>query len=333
MWMLLARFDVHAIMRLKYFIIVMTHMEELLYFYAPYLILVGLGYVARVTNYMPQDMTEILGKYFVRFPIPATCFLMIAKFPLEKISVFALFAATFFCVLLAAFCICFLAAVFIGQSKSDAAAMATHATCPSISTLGLPLILALPGGADLIDLWSLAILIELLLISSLMVPLNDMTTGVITGGVLQRVGKSLQSPVIIASACGFLVAIKGWHVPTLATQYFQSIMAGLTAIVMLVLGGKFHTRGLVKPHVAELLVIGVKNLLMPAMTLVMCVFLGIKGAPAHVMLILSACPCSGLAPAITKNSHFGMRSAAPVMVFSLALSLLVMPFCVYKAVI
>ncbi len=310
----------------------MNSISDMFLFYSPYLLIISLGYCSRRCNYFSASTADALGQYFIKFPMPATCFLLIAKFPLEKVSVFAYFAMIFATVMATVFVACFVLGRYLGKNKADAVAMATLAACPSISTIGLPLIIASPGGADLVDIWSVAIVIELTMIALIIAPLNDLTSGHQVRSIRGQLIRSFKSPAVVASLAGFIVASYGLAVPHVVVEYFQEIMVGLTAVVMLAVGGKFNFSFMIRPSIAELAVVVMKSIVMPLLALLLCFIFHIDASTVFVLVVLSACPSSGLAPVLTNKSRFGAISASQTLVGSLFLSLLSMPFFMYHVV-
>ena len=153
------------------------------------------------------------------------------------------------------------------------------------------------------------------------------STGVFYGAPLTRLKRVLANPNLIAIALGIVIFTVQIPVPSMLTSFLDYASAAFTPLSMIIIGSNLagmRRADLKVPPVLGATIL-LRNLVFPALTIVILKCLGLTGVPLMTTVILAACPVAGLVVLFTLQAKGDARPATVVMSVSTLLSLVTIP--------
>lgn len=144
---------------------------------------------------------------------------------------------------------------------------------------------------------------------------------------LTRLKRVLANPNLIAIALGIVIFTVQIPVPSMLTSFLDYASAAFTPLSMIIIGsnlaGMRRADLKVPPFLGATILL--RNLVFPALTIVILKCLGLTGVPLMTTVILAACPVAGLVVLFTLQAKGDARPATVVMSVSTLLSLVTIP--------
>ena len=148
-----------------------------------------------------------------------------------------------------------------------------------------------------------------------------------SGAPLTRLKRVLANPNLIAIALGIVIFTVQIPVPSMLTSFLDYASAVFTPLSMIIIGsnlaGMRRADLKVPPDLGVTILL--RNLVFPALTIVILKCLGLTGVPLMTTVILAACPVAGLVVLFTLQAKGDARPATVVMSVSTLLSLVTIP--------
>lgn len=148
-----------------------------------------------------------------------------------------------------------------------------------------------------------------------------------SGAPLTRLKRVLANPNLIAIALGIVIFTVQIPVPSMLTSFLDYASAVFTPLSMIIIGSNLagmRRADLKVPPVLGATIL-LRNLVFPALTIVILKCLGLTGVPLMTTVILAACPVAGLVVLFTLQAKGDARPATVVMSVSTLLSLVTIP--------
>ena len=144
---------------------------------------------------------------------------------------------------------------------------------------------------------------------------------------LTRLKRVLANPNLIAIALGIVIFTVQIPVPSMLTSFLDYASAAFTPLSMIIIGSNLADMRRADLKVPPVLgaTILLRNLVFPALTIVILKCLGLTGVPLMTTVILAACPVAGLVVLFTLQARGDARPATVVMSVSTLLSLVTIP--------
>lgn len=148
-----------------------------------------------------------------------------------------------------------------------------------------------------------------------------------SGAPLTRLKRVLANPNLIAIALGIVIFTVQIPVPSMLTSFLDYASAVFTPLSMIIIGSNLASMRRADLKVPPVLgaTILLRNLVFPALTIVILKCLGLTGVPLMTTVILAACPVAGLVVLFTLQAKGDARPATVVMSVSTLLSLVTIP--------
>lgn len=144
---------------------------------------------------------------------------------------------------------------------------------------------------------------------------------------LTRLKRVLANPNLIAITLGIVIFTVQIPVPSMLTSFLDHASAAFTPLSMIIIGS--NLAGMCRADLKVPPVLGatilLRNLVFPALTIVILKCLGLTGVPLMTTVILAACPVAGLVVLFTLQAKGDARPATVVMSVSTLLSLVTIP--------
>ena len=144
---------------------------------------------------------------------------------------------------------------------------------------------------------------------------------------LTRLKRVLANPNLISITLGIVIFTVQIPVPSMLTSFLDYASAAFTPLSMIIIGsnlaGMRRTDLKVPPVLGATILL--RNLVFPALTIVILKCLGLTGVPLMTTVILAACPVAGLVVLFTLQAKGDARPATVVMSVSTLLSLVTIP--------
>ena len=144
---------------------------------------------------------------------------------------------------------------------------------------------------------------------------------------LTRLKRVLANPNLIAITLGIVIFTVQIPVPSMLTSFLDYASAAFTPLSMIIIVSNFAGRRRadqkVPPDLGATSLL--RNLVFPALTIVILKCLGLTGVPLMTTVILAACPVAGLVVLFTLQAKGDARPATVVMSVSTLLSLVTIP--------
>ena len=144
-------------------------------------------------------------------------------------------------------------------------------------------------------------------------------------GLWATVRRVALNPFLLASVAGVLVGISGWTPPGLILAPLHLLAQAAIPVALLSVGATMDWRALGRMDAFSAVLVGVKLLLLPAVTLGVCLLLGAEPALAQVLTMFAALPTASAAHVLASAFGADRMRAATVVAQSTLLSALTLP--------
>jgi|HigsolmetaAR201D_1030396.scaffolds.fasta_scaffold02544_9 Predicted permeases len=289
-------------------------MSALLSVILPIFVLIGVGFTAVRTRYVPSSVVEALGAFVLNFALPAVILHALLQQDLQRTLdwgyIFAYAAGS----LIAFVAILALFRLAMGKSLSHAAAAALGASASNSGFVGFP-VASLALGAPALAALPLSMLVENIIIIPLALALGEASTqkgeGLrdILSGTLRRLSRT---PLIVAIFMGVVLSAAGVSLPQPLSTALKMMADASVPCALFVVGGTLA--GLKAGSIAgDIMAIVAGKLLLHPLA-VGAGFLLAGDVPAELMaagLILASSPMLTVYPILgARLGHGGMCAAA-----------------------
>lgn len=135
------------------------------------------------------------------------------------------------------------------------------------------------------------------------------------------------NPNIIAIVVGFLIFVFSVHLPRIVTTFLTYGSNAFTPLSMMIIGSNLVSVKLtdIKMGATSLVALAFRNLIFPAVNLLILWVMHIQGIALLTTVILAACPVAGLVVLFTLQAKGNPRPGVVLMSVSTILSLLTIP--------
>lgn len=298
-------------------------------FLMPLVVLLAFGYFAVRFHYFKLDNIAYLLKFFMYFVVPATTFLFTARMPTHVVFESWPFALSFAIVVVIMSTVSYILSRYFGLSHKNATAFASCASMPNIGFVGLPILLSLPNGHNLVHYWLVVMLVTLAFISFVFVPMLRLDTKHISVVNIGRVfAESVKVPLIIATILGIVVAVSGISLPDFAIQSLSLISNGIVGFGLVCLGMTVTFQFLFEKSYLVWLLIVAKGIVMPLLAYLIATNLfSFDKQQLLVSVVLACCPVAGIGVILAhQRSDIGYE-AGQAMVGTIVLCFVSIALC------
>jgi malonate transporter len=292
----------------------------------PVVFVLALGFYAGRKNFISESGARDFSTYIVNFALPCTLFVGIFSFSPQQFDNLG-----FILTLLIALILPFILAITVGlfilkKSVAETGLFACNCGFPDMAYFGLPVLLTIVGAQGL-----LPVIIGNLVTSILMVPAiifmvhRGQQTVKGGGSFLSNMAKTFQQPVVWAPILGLVLVLMGVRLPSLLTDSLKLIGQTTGGVALFTLG-VLLSRLKLKFDGSTVIVILLKNLLMPGIALSLALIFHLSGPLTKGAIITAACPAATFGAMLSSKSQVGQTTIPPQIlasnifgVFSMAL--------------
>lgn len=143
------------------------------------------------------------------------------------------------------------------------------------------------------------------------------------GATLRKVALN---PFLLASVAGVLVGVSGWTPPALLMAPLHLLSQGAIPVALLSLGATMDWRALAWLDAFSGVLVGVKLVLLPAVTLSLCLLLGAGGALTQILVMFAALPTASACHILAAAFGADRKLTATVVAQSTLISAATLPF-------
>jgi malonate transporter and related proteins len=260
----------------------------------PIFAVMGLGYFAGWIRDVDNHHVAGLNALVMDFAVPAALFvttastarsMLITQWPLLLallVPMFVLYALSYW-----------MERRVFGMPPASASVQALTIAFPNFAAAGLPLIAAVFGGSQIIDV-ALGIALGAIFLSPLTLGVLEVTKSAAAGAVgrgviLQAVGRSLLKPVVLAPIIGIAFSLAGIRLPDFVGHAFQLIGQASGGVALFLTGLILSSQRLLVSRNVIISTI-LKNIAQPLVCLGLIVSLSMTHDTARATLLLMALP-------------------------------------------
>jgi predicted permease len=290
----------------------------------PVFIVVMLGYLLRRTHLFEEGFTRNLSRFVYYVTIPPLMFQGIAKTDLA----FAFDAGVIFsslCVLCILAVLTFAAASIRRLPPSQRGVLTQGACRSNLVFVGLAVFVNLYG-QELLSKAAVFIAfqafgINVLVVFFLLLPHHSLTQG----ESWLRLGREAAiNPVIMGSAVGMLFSALHWRLPGPLDQTFEWIAQTALPLAMLTVGASLESSRIRDNSLLVSVSCFLKLILLPALTMLVLCWAGIRGESLAMAVILFASPTAVISYILTKEMKGDEDLASAIVMATTVLSPLTM---------
>jgi malonate transporter and related proteins len=254
-----------------------------------------LGYIAGLRNIVDNRNVKSLITFVMSFALPCSLFVTIARTPRDLLWSQSRVAVALAIVYLGVFGLTHLAAQRLGKSTTaDSTVLALTLGFPNATAVGPPLLLA-AYGPDAVVSVAIAIAIGAITISP--ITLGVLESSTVEGQALSPMAriwtsawKAIKNPVVCAPVLGVLAVAIDFHIPTYAERSL-TVLGSATAGTALFLTGLVVSAQRFKFTWGVGWSVLAKNLLQPALGLLIARSLSLPLEATRSVVLISAIPC------------------------------------------
>ena len=266
--------------------------------------IIGAGYLAAVFGVVRGDQRRVLNNMAFYVATPALLFGVLLRSDPAVLASPVILATTIGAVIVAAAYVV-ASRLWFRQDLASTTLGATTSGYVNSNNLGLPVAIYILGDAAYV---APLILMQVVVYAPVILAILESTrteaadrgaarsrntSGAVTKGVLRAVGRATRNPIIIASALGFAGALFSVRVPAFLLEPLD--MIGAASIPMILMSFGISLRGqraleAGSPRGPVLVASGIKVLLMPLVTWLICLALGMGAHETFVATTISALP-------------------------------------------
>ncbi len=281
----------------------------------PFFALIGVGYIAGVTRFFPEQATAYLTKFVFYFALSAMLFRFSSNLSLGDLFNWN-FVFAYLCGSIVVYVLAGLVALLRGVSITEAAIEAQCSIIGNVGFLGIPM-LALLMGDEAVGHVMMVLAIDLLVFGSIVVMIivgtrdGRMSIGLISVLIMGL----LKNPMILSIIAGLVWASLSLPVPQPVNEFMIILGSAATPGALFAIGASLASKSAERVEVAGWLSV-CKLLLHPAAVAVCALYLfEVEPYAAAVMIAASALPVAG--NIYIQAQHYGVapqRVSASILV-------------------
>lgn len=281
----------------------------------PFFALIGVGYIAGVTRFFPEQATAYLTKFVFYFALSAMLFRFSSNLSLGDLFNWN-FVFAYLCGSIVVYVLAGLVALLRGVSITEAAIEAQCSIIGNVGFLGIPM-LALLMGDEAVGHVMMVLAIDLLVFGSIVVMIivgtrdGRMSIGLISVLIMGL----LKNPMILSIIAGLVWASLSLPVPQPVNEFMIILGSAATPGALFAIGASLASKSAERVEVAGWLSV-CKLLLHPAAVAVCALHLfEVEPYAAAVMIAASALPVAG--NIYIQAQHYGVapqRVSASILV-------------------
>lgn len=272
---------------------------------APVAFVMLLGFLAGKTKLINAEGAKSLSTAVVNFALPCILFVSIFSFSPKQFENIPYVLTLLIGIALPFFLAVFLALIVWKQPPGEAALFGSNSGFPDMAYFGLPVVLTVLGQQGMLPIIVGNIITSLIIIPIIMAMLNKEKSAGQSGGIAQILLNTIKQPVVWAPMVGLCLVLAGVQLPALATdslKLFGNVSGGL-ALFTLGIMLSFLT---LKIDRQVVVVVALKNFLMPALVLVLALAFKLDPVLAKGVIIIAACPAATMGAML--SSQYGVAT-------------------------
>ena len=294
---------------------------------------IGLGYYAGHKQLISQDGAREFSSYIVTFALPCTLFVGILKFQSADFE-----NVPYMLTLTGAVVLPFIFAVGLGlfffkKSIGECGLFACNCGFPDLAYVGLPILVTVIGAQALLPVIVGNLVTSLLIVPSVLYMLHHGQSGLDNNDSSSFLGTALQTikqPVVWAPVLGLVLVLAGITVPPLLAAPFKLIGDSTGGAALFTLGILLSQ---LKPEIdlSTIVVVFLKNLVMPALALGFAVLLHLTTPLAKGAILAAACPAATIGAMLSAKFQVGCKTIPAEILASNVVGLASMALWIFVA--
>jgi malonate transporter len=293
----------------------------------PVVFVAGLGWLVGRLGVLDPQRIRSISTFIVTVALPAALFVGVFSFSPSQLEN-GRYLLTLAGALMGTWAVGFgLARIALRRTTPSAGMLAMNASFPDLAYFGLPVLTAVIGSQGL-----LPIIVGNLVVSVLMVPLTMVLLGQMEGtkhvSFVDNLKSTVTKPLVWAPILGAVLVLFGVKLPPLAEASIKLVgaTAGGTALFALGVMLSGLTPRLDKMAISVLLL---KNLLQPAMALVLALAFHFSGVLSKGVVLAAACPCATASAMLASTYRIDEEPTTSAVVLSNIAGVLTMAMWIY----
>jgi len=269
----------------------------------PVAVVILLGYFAGRSKIINSDGAKVLSTVVVNFALPCALFVAIFGFSPSQFENIPYVLTLLVGITLPFFLAFFLALLIWKKPAGEAALFGSNSGFPDMAYFGLPVVLTVVGQQGMLPIIVGNIITSIIIIPVVMAMLHKGQASGSSSSVSSILLSTIKQPVVWAPLLGLCLVLLGVKLPSLAIDSLKLLgnIAGGLALFTLGILLSFLTPRIDKPVVV---VVFMKNLLMPALVLALALVFKLDGNLAKGAIIIAACPAATMGAML--SSQFGV---------------------------
>ena len=269
----------------------------------PVAVVILLGYFAGRSKIINSDGAKVLSTVVVNFALPCALFVAIFGFSPSQFENIPYVLTLLVGITLPFFLAFFLALLIWKKPAGEAALFGSNSGFPDMAYFGLPVVLTVVGQQGMLPIIVGNIITSIIIIPVVMAMLHKGQASGSSSSVSSILLSTIKQPVVWAPLLGLCLVLLGVKLPSLAIDSLKLLgnIAGGLALFTLGILLSFLTPRIDKPVVV---VVFMKNLVMPALVLALALVFKLDGNLAKGAIIIAACPAATMGAML--SSQFGV---------------------------
>jgi predicted permease len=269
----------------------------------PVAVVILLGYFAGRSKIINSDGAKVLSTVVVNFALPCALFVAIFGFSPSQFENIPYVLTLLVGITLPFFLAFFLALLIWKKPAGEAALFGNNSGFPDMAYFGLPVVLTVVGQQGMLPIIVGNIITSIIIIPVVMAMLHKGQASGSSSSVSSILLSTIKQPVVWAPLLGLCLVLLGVKLPSLAIDSLKLLgnIAGGLALFTLGILLSFLTPRIDKPVVV---VVFMKNLVMPALVLALALVFKLDGNLAKGAIIIAACPAATMGGML--SSQFGV---------------------------
>lgn len=272
---------------------------------APVAFVVLLGFYAGRTKMINGDGAKSMSTVVVNFALPCILFVSIFSFSPKQFENIDYVLTLLIGICLPFFIALFLATLIWKKPVAEASLFASNSGFPDMAYFGLPVVLTVLGQQGMLPIIVGNIISSIVVIPIIMAMLNKGKAGDSSPGIAGIIINTLKQPVVWAPLAGLILVLLGVKLPHLMTESLKligDISGGLALFTLGILLSLLTPRIDLEVVVAVIL----KNLVMPALVVVLAMAFKLDPILAKGAIIIAACPAATMGAML--SSQYGVAT-------------------------
>jgi len=296
----------------------------------PVAFVVLLGYLAGRSKLVNQDGSKSLSTVVVNFALPCSLFVAIFGFSPSQFENIPYVVTLLVSITLPFFVAFFLALMIWKKPIGEAALFGSNSGFPDMAYFGLPVVLTVIGQQGMLPIIVGNIVTSIIVIPIIMAMLHKSQANSGQSSVLSIILSTLKQPVVWAPLLGLILVLLGFKLPELATDSLKllgNISGGLALFTLGVLLS-FLTPKIDRPVVV---VVFIKNLVMPALAVALALAFKLDGDLAKGIVIIAACPAATMGAMLSSQFNVAQDKIPAQILASNVAAILTMALWIFIA--